>query len=92
MKALRLARRVKVVGLSVAAPLLQPGGARDMAHARRRIPESLAFLAQHMRAHGLNVTASETDVEGELAPGLGVHGRIDMQAELPGGKPAVIDF
>ena len=88
----RVAEDIDRLAEDIAAPLLQPGGARDMAHARRRIPDSLAFLAQHMRARGLNVTATETDIDGELAPGLTVHGRIDMQAELPGGKPAVIDF
>jgi len=88
----RVAEEIDQLAENIAAPLLQAGGARDMAHARRRIPESLAFLAQHLRARGITVSATEADINGELEPGLKVHGRIDMKAELPGRKPAVIDF
>ena len=88
----RVAEDIDQLAEDIAAPLLQPGGARDMASARRRIPESLAFLARHMQARSLRVSATEADIEGELAAGLKVHGRIDMQVELPVKQPAVIDF
>ena len=88
----RVSEEIDRLAEDIAAPLLQPGSAREMAHARRRIPASLAFLAEHMQARALKVTATEVDIKGELVPGLAVHGRIDMQAELPEGRPAVIDF
>jgi hypothetical protein len=88
----RVGDEIDQLAEDIAAPLLQSGAGPAMALARRRIPESLAFLAQLMHERRLKVTAIEANVEAELAPGLKVRGRVDMIAELPGKKPAVIDF
>ena len=79
----------------MAATLLLPGSARDLAAARQAIPEALAELARFLRANKLDVVATEQDFQQEPeASGAktGIAGAIDLLAQDQAGRPVVIDL
>lgn len=78
----------------MAATLLLPGSARDLAAARQAIPAALAELARFLRENKLDVVATEQDFqqEGSLGPNTGIAGAIDLLAQDQAGRPVVIDL
>ncbi len=89
-------RRAAAAGIDdlidrVAAPLRLPGSAGELAFARVRIPESLAFLAAFLSERRMSVVGME--VERELALGvLPVRSRIDLIVRDRNGVEGVIDL
>ncbi len=61
----------------LAAPLLLPAFAAELAAARRRVPEGLEALVRVLHAARLDIVGAELDREGEIA-GLPLRGRIDL--------------
>ena len=78
----------------MAATLLLPGAARDLAAARQAIPAALAELARFLHDNKLNVVATEQKFEqaGSLGPNTGIAGAIDLLAEDHAHRPVVIDL
>ncbi len=78
----------------MAATLLLPGAARDLATARQAIPEALAELTRFLRANKLSIVAMEKGFEdaGSLGAKTGIRGSIDLLAEEEDGRPVVIDL
>ncbi|WP_442754257.1 PD-(D/E)XK nuclease family protein [Methylocystis sp. JAN1] len=78
----------------IAATLLLPGAAGELAAARRSLPSALAELARFLQAEKLTVVGVEARIEEKdtLAPGVGVAGWIDLHAATEAGRPVVIDL
>ena len=78
----------------MAATLLLPGAARDLAAARQAIPEALGELARFLHANRLAVVTTEQkfDKAGSLGPNTGIRGAIDLLAEDEAHRPVVIDL
>lgn len=78
----------------MAASLLLPGAARDLAAARRGIPEALAELSRFLVENGLRIVTMEQDFADEHVLGgeTGIRGAIDLVAEDPKGRRIVIDL
>lgn len=74
----------------IAAPLLQPALASELAYARAHLPEALAALARLLADRNLAVDAMEQAFAREL-DGIRLHGRLDMLARSHAG-PAIIDL
>jgi RecB family exonuclease len=77
---------------AIAAPLLQPEFAGELAAARTRVPAALAELARLLRAKGLEVVGTELDREAQFADGLSVLGRLDLVVRHPTEGLGVIDL
>lgn len=77
-----------------AATLLLPGAARDLAEARRGIPDALAELALFLTVNGLEVVATEMDFTDEavLSPTTGLAGAIDLLVRDRDGSRVVVDL
>jgi RecB family exonuclease len=78
----------------IAAPLLLPGAAAELAAARRSAPPALAELARFLRSENLAVVGVESKFSepDTLADGFGVEGRIDMLAVTASGRSVVVDL
>ena len=78
----------------MAATLLLPGAARDLAAAREAIPEALGELARFLHANKLAVVATEQKFEQaeSLGANTGIRGAIDLLAEDEAHRPVVIDL
>jgi hypothetical protein len=78
----------------MAATLLLPGAARDLATARQAIPEAQAELARFLRANKLSVVAMEKEFKdaGTLDASTGIRGWIDLLAKDENGRHVVIDL
>ena len=78
----------------MAATLLLPGAARDLATARQAIPEALAELAKFLRANKLSVVEMEKEFEDQGRPdaNTGIRGFIDLLAREENGRQVVIDL
>jgi ATP-dependent helicase/nuclease subunit B len=78
----------------IAATLLLPGVAAELAAARRSVPPALVELARFLRDEKLTIVGVESDfeIEDTLAPGIGVSGRIDLRATTSNGRPVVVDL
>jgi hypothetical protein len=78
----------------IAATLLLPGAAGELAAARRSLPFALAELARFLRAESLTVVGVESDFRepDTLAPDVGVEGRIDLRAATAKGRHVVVDL
>ncbi|WP_298354680.1 PD-(D/E)XK nuclease family protein [Rhodoblastus sp.] len=78
----------------MAATLLLPGAARDLATARQAIPEALAELAKFLRANKLSVVEMEKEFkdQGRLDTNTGIRGFIDLLAREENGREVVIDL
>jgi ATP-dependent helicase/nuclease subunit B len=79
-----------VVG-DIAAPLLQPEFAGDLARARTQAPAALGKLAGLLKERGFAVVGTELSRAAELGGGLKVHGRLDLLVEK-NGDPVVVDL
>jgi hypothetical protein len=88
------ARRFEELLPLVAATLLLPGAASELAAARRSVPPALAELARFLEVEKLTVVGVEDEfsVADTLVPGTGVGGRIDMRAATAEGRQVVIDL
>ena len=58
----------------IAAPLLKPGGAGDLAFARERIPSALETLAELLSKDGWEIIGTEMEVTHDFGNGLRVKG------------------
>lgn len=78
----------------MAATLLLPGAARDLAAARQAIPEALGELARFLHENKLAVLETEQDFKqsGSLGANTGIRGAIDLLAEDEAHRPVVIDL
>lgn len=74
-----------------AAPLLLPGRAAELAHARQRMPDALAALAGFLRSRRMAVEGTEVDCAGDVG-GLRLVGRIDVVVRDPVGARAAVDL
>ncbi|MGJ0391919.1 MAG: RecB family exonuclease [Methylocystis sp.] len=78
----------------IAATLLLPGAAGELAAARSTVPQALAELARFLSSEKLSVVGVEYgfSVPDTLAAGAGVNGRIDLLAKTAEGRLVVIDL
>jgi hypothetical protein len=94
------ARRFDELLPRIAATLLLPGAAGELAAAKRSIPQALAELARFLRSENLTVVGVEyefpapdtRETRDTLAAGTGANGRIDLLARAPQGRLVVIDL
>ena len=92
------ARRFDELLPRIAATLLLPGAAGELAAAKRSIPQALAELARFLRSENLTVVGVEYEFPAPdtrtdtLAAGTGANGRIDLLARAPQGRLVVIDL
>jgi hypothetical protein len=77
---------------AIAAPLLQPEFAGELAAARKRVPMSLANLAEILRKKGLAIVGTEVDRAADFKNGLSVRGRLDLLVDHPINGLGVIDL
>lgn len=91
---LRAATLVEELLPQMAATLLLPGSARDLAAARRSIPDALAELAQFLAMNELEVVGTEIDFTDDavLSPTTGLAGAIDLLARDRDGRPVIVDL
>lgn len=75
----------------MAAPLLQPEHAAELASARSEIPAAVHALAQFLREKNLEVIATEASRNGAFGP-LQLQGHIDLLLKAKSGKPAFLDL
>jgi RecB family exonuclease len=75
----------------IAAPLLLPGLAAELAFARDRIPDALKTLADFLNRQRFTVEGLEVEREQEFGE-LQVKSRIDMVVRDPSDRRAVIDL
>jgi ATP-dependent helicase/nuclease subunit B len=77
---------------AIAAPLLQPEHAGDLAAARRQVPAALGTLARVLRAKGVEVVGTELSRDAVIAEGYTVTGRIDLLVNHPVHGAGVVDL
>jgi RecB family exonuclease len=77
---------------AMAAPLLQPEHAGELAEARSRIPDAVTHLVDVLRRKNLAVVATEASREAVFADGLQVKGRLDLLVQHTTGGLGVIDL
>lgn len=75
----------------VAAPLLLPGRAAELAHARQRMPDALAALSGLLRSRAMAVEGTEVECVGD-ADGLRLFGRIDVVVHDSNGARGAVDL
>jgi hypothetical protein len=75
----------------IAAPLLLPGLASELAFARRRIPDALATLAAVLARGRFTVEGVETEHEHDFGP-VRVASRVDLLVRGPDGRRGVVDL
>ena len=76
----------------IAAPLLKPGGAGDLAFARERIPRALGTLAELLSKDGWEIIGTEMEVTHDFGNGLKVKGYTDLRVRHPVHDTGVIDL
>lgn len=88
------ATRMEELLPQIAATLLLPGSARELAAARMAVPQALGELARFLRNEGLHIVATEYAFESPqtLAPNTGMKGSIDLLARRSSGENIVIDL
>jgi hypothetical protein len=76
------------------ATLLLPGQAKELAVARRIVPESLADLSRFLRTERMGIIATEYSFKEKdtLGENIGVGGSIDLLANDVHGRKVVIDL
>ena len=74
----------------IAAPLLQPEHAGELAAAREMVPRALEALVRLLHAQGLEIVGSELDREG-IQGALLLQGRLDLLVRR-GNRIAVLDL
>ncbi|WP_289016074.1 PD-(D/E)XK nuclease family protein [uncultured Methylobacterium sp.] len=75
----------------IAAPLLLPGYARELAFARQRVPDALASLSAILARGRFVVEGLEVEHERDFGT-LKVASRIDLVVRGPDGRQAVVDL
>ena len=88
------ARRLDELLPRIAATILLPGAAGELAAARSSVPLALAELARFLRSEKLTIVGVEFDfsVPDTLSKGAGVSGRVDLLARNRKGRLVVIDL
>ena len=78
----------------IAATLLLPGAAGELAAARSSIPQALAELARFLRSESLTIVGVEVNfsLPDTLSSETGVGGRIDLLTKNPKGRFVVVDL
>jgi ATP-dependent helicase/nuclease subunit B len=77
---------------ALAAPLLQPEHASELAEAQSRIPAAIADLVMLLRRRNLAVVATEATREAAFVDGPRVKGRLDLLVRRPAGDLGLIDL
>jgi ATP-dependent helicase/nuclease subunit B len=94
--AARAAAEARLPGLldEMAAPLLAPGAAGELARLRTDLPRAMEALALLIAKHGLTITGTEVERETKAALGTGqdIAGTIDLLLARPDGRAAVLDM
>ena len=75
----------------IAAPLLLPGFARELAFARQRVPDALASLSSILSRGRFTVEGLEVEYEHDFGV-VKVASRIDLVVRGPNGERAIIDL
>lgn len=75
----------------IAAPLLLPGYARELAFARQRVPDALASLSAILARGGAAVVGLEVEHERDFGT-VKVASRIDLVVRGPDGRQAIVDL
>lgn len=75
----------------IAAPLLLPGHARELAFARQRIPDALASLSAILARGRFAIEGMEVEHEQDFGI-VRVASRIDLVVRGPGGRQAIVDL
>lgn len=75
----------------IAAPLLLPGQASELAFARQRIPDALASLSTMLARERFSIEGLEVEHEQDLGP-VKVASRVDLVVRGPDGARAVVDL
>ena len=78
--------------LEIAAPLLQPENAGELAAAREKAPAALSHLADFLRRRGIEVVGTEQTRDASFGAGFAVTGRIDLMVRDPRQGLGVIDL
>ena len=78
--------------LEIAAPLLQPENAGELAAAREKAPAALSHLADFLRRKGIEVVGTEQTREAAFGADFEVTGRIDLMVRDPREGLGVIDL
>lgn len=88
------ASRMEELLPQIAATLLLPGAARELAAARMAVPQALGELARFLHNEGLSIVATEYAFESPqtLASDTGMKGSIDLLARRMSGDNVVIDL
>jgi RecB family exonuclease len=87
-----VARAFDGVVAAIAAPLLQPEHAGDLAAARRQVPLALGTLARVLGDKGVEVLGTELSRDAVIAEGYAVTGRIDLLVRHPVHGAGVVDL
>lgn len=77
---------------AIAAPLLQPQFAAELARARVKVPQALAHLSRLLEQKNIEVVGTELERAAEFQSGLSVVGRLDMLVQHPSHGIGVIDL
>lgn len=86
--------RLPALVAEVAAPLLQPGEARDRARAITALPRAMASIGRLLRDGGLAVVGTETvhAANDLIEPGSRLEGRVDLLLRDRAGRVALLDL
>ena len=87
-------RRLDDLLPQIAATLLLPGAAGELAAARSSVPKALVELARLLNSEKLTVEDTEFEFcePDTLAPGIGLQGSIDLLARDRRGRPVIVDL
>lgn len=77
---------------AIAAPLLQPQFAAELARARVKVPQALAHLSRLLEQRNIEVVGTELERAGEFPSDLSVAGRLDMVVQHQTHGIGVIDL
>ncbi|WP_443749342.1 RecB family exonuclease [Asticcacaulis solisilvae] len=77
---------------AIAAPLLQPEFAAELARAKVKVPQALAHLSRILEKRGIELVGTELERDMDFADGLSVTGRLDMVVRHPSDGVGVVDL
>jgi ATP-dependent helicase/nuclease subunit B len=94
--AARATAEARLPGLldEMAAPLLAPGSAGELARLRTDLPRAMEALAALIASHNLTITGTEVarETKAALGPAQDIAGTIDLLLARPDGRAAVLDM